>query len=176
MDAGEEIGRGFISGKPRPKGSLKPRVGRDGRGKMTITLHDDPDSEAWKRTMIKWIRAKYGIVPIVESGKIIAFDPAPYAGAVSVGAVFYFVKTIGVNGEVWPSHDTEWPMADDIGDTDKLQRNLGDALEQSGLIANDRNIVKWCDPQKRWRSDDEFFARDGVELVGPGVWFQVDAA
>lgn len=153
MDSGEQIGRGFVAGKPRPKGSLKPRVVRHPKGQMKITLHDDPDSEAWKRTMIKSIRAQYGIVPIVVSGKIVGFDPAPYPGPVMVRAIFWFARTIGVNGEVWPSHNTPWPIADDIGDTDKLQRNFGDALEQSGLIANDRNIVKWIDPEKVWTTD-----------------------
>lgn len=151
------LAEGFIPGKPRPKGSLKPQIHRRGNGKMAVTLHDDAASEAWKLTMTRWIL-----------DRSVTFEGYGFGGPVAVEAVFYFVKTIGVNGEVWPSHDTPWPMADDIGDTDKLQRNLGDALEQSGLIANDRNIVRWIDPRKEW-------VPRVPEGATPGVWFQVIA-
>jgi Holliday junction resolvase RusA-like endonuclease len=147
------LAAGFIPGKPRPKGSLAPQVHRRGNGKMAVTLHDSPDSEAWKVTMIRWMSI---VLPMQE----------PYAGPVAVEAVFYFARTIGASGEVWPSHDTPYPVSDDIGDTDKLQRNLGDALEQSGLIANDRNIVKWINPRKEW------VPRVPVG-ASPGVWFEV---
>lgn len=159
----EVIGSGFIAGKPIPKGSLKPRITRRANGQMSVTLHDKPEADAWKLTMIRAIMDNCGIVALRgPDRKVIGYEPAPYPGPVAVRAVFYFAQRIGADGLVWPSHDTPWPMADDIGDTDKLQRNLGDALEQSGLIANDRNIVRWLDPEKQWA--------DGGK---PGVYWAV---
>lgn len=38
-------------------------------------------------------------------------------------------------------------------DLDKLQRALGDVLEQSGLLQNDKLIVSWLNPVKYWTSD-----------------------
>jgi Holliday junction resolvase RusA-like endonuclease len=165
VDAGEVIGEAWIEGKPRPKGSLKPNVHRRRNGRMAVTLHDDPDSEAWKLKMIAGIREQCKITPVIVGRVITGFDPAPYPGPVQVYAAFYFERRQSVNGGPLPTHATDWPMADDIGDTDKLQRNLGDALEQSGLIANDRNIIRWRNPIKLWADGIDECAGVSVRVV-----------
>lgn len=146
-----------VEGKPRPKGSLKCMGGRSHNMVEAVE-----SSKPWKLHMIRTIRQAFGIEPVkaLHRGhlKVIGWTRGgspwePWAGAVEVVAVFRFErelsKAVGKAGEVLPSHSDPWPVADDIGDTDKLCRNLGDALEQAGLIANDRNIVRWR-AVKRW--------------------------
>ena len=143
-----------VEGKPRPKGSLKC-LGA-GRGKPHNMIESVESSVPWKLAAIRTIRREFGIEPIKNGHKVVgwlrrgvAWEPF---GAVAVWAAFYFVRERGVGGEVLPSHSRPWPDADDIGDTDKLCRNLGDALEQSGLIGNDRGIVEWS-AAKLWTPD-----------------------
>ena len=83
----------------------------------------------------------------------------PYDSAVHVRAVFYLAKNHVIKAgkrtdAFWPSHETSFPTALDLGDTDKLQRNVGDALQDAKLIADDSLIVKWLDPQKLWAPDN----------------------
>jgi hypothetical protein len=153
-----------VAGRARPKGSLKCLGGAPGR--KHVMVEQVEGSKPWKLRMIAEIRREFGIEPIYRAAKgarvVVGWKTSrakgggiwtPYAGAVEVTAVFLFERLRGVGGEILPSHSTPWPIADDIGDTDKLCRNLGDALEQSGLIANDRNIVSWH-AQKAWVTEE----------------------
>ena len=88
----------------------------------------------WKKTMIREIRKQRGVLP---GQPITSFE-----GAVEVVASFIFDEEVGVGGEVWPSHRTPYPTAIDIGDLDKLLRNLLDALTQSGLIKDDSQVAQ----------------------------------
>jgi Holliday junction resolvase RusA-like endonuclease len=128
--SGEVIGRFFVAGRPRTKGSLTPQMSRGVGGKIRVHLVESGEyAVPWKRTMIAEIkRAGVGIVP--------------YAGAVEVSATFVFAQQEGVSHEVWPSHRTLYPTAIDIGDLDKLLRNLLDALTQSGLIKDDSQAAR----------------------------------
>jgi len=156
--SGEVIARLFVAGRPRTKGSLKPIHIRGGKGRpCRVSLTEDHEkSDPWKRTMIKAIRA------------LMADDRSSYAGPVEVHAFYRFERERSVvqhgsaREAVWPSHDTEWPTAMDIGDEDKLRRNLLDALTQSGLLADDRFVVGGIN-RKRW-------CREGEQ---PGVAFVV---
>lgn len=140
-----------MEGKPRPKGSLKCLGG--GRGRPHNMIESVQGAVPWKLAMIRTIRHDFGISPIKTGQRVIGWtrlgEPWEPLGAVFVRARFMFVPERGVGGEVLPSHAGAWPDADDIGDLDKLCRNLGDALEQSGLIRNDRAIVGW-DALKLW--------------------------
>jgi Holliday junction resolvase RusA-like endonuclease len=70
----------------------------------------------------------------------------PIATAVEAHVTFYFERQYGISGEVYPSHETDFPTvgsgAGALGDKDKLFRNLGDALEDARVIENDRLIVR----------------------------------
>lgn len=154
-----------VAGRPRPKGSLKCLGGAGGR--RHVMVEQVEGSKPWKLRMIAEIRREFGIQPVYRAAGgarvVVAWKSTrdkggpgvwtPYAGAVEVTATFLFERTISVApktlGEVIPSHQTDYPTADDFGDLDKLQRNLGDALQQSGLISEDRNIVTWI-ARKRW--------------------------
>lgn len=98
-------------------------------------------SKPWKLHMIREIRRAAGIVPIKIGQRVTGFNPAPYAGPVEVAARFIFDRD--VDGLPYPT------IENNHGDADKLERNLGDALEQSGLLRNDSEIVHW-DVWKRW--------------------------
>jgi hypothetical protein len=138
----------FVAGRPRTKGSMLPERAAGNRVHMK---ESGVYSVAWKRTMILGIWEQCGITPLRRKGKIYGFDPEPYAGPVRVDGMFIFERERSVavvkNGEVWESHDTPFPTANDIGDEDKLRRNLLDALTQSGLIKDDRYVVG---PQQDW--------------------------
>jgi hypothetical protein len=134
-------------GKPRPKGSLKC-MGATGRGRHHME-EDNPESKPWKLKMIRDIRAKFEIEPLKRGRLVVGYSPPPYEGPVIVVAQFVFERQAD-----WPSHQQPCPIADDIGDVDKLCRNVGDALEQSGLLANDRQITGWR-AEKRWNVMDE---------------------
>ncbi len=162
-----------VAGRPRPKGSLKCLGGAGGR--RHVMVEQVEGSKPWKLEMIRAIRAEFGIVPVKRGNVVVAWKSArekggpglwtPYAGAVEVRALFRFERTLscaaGSIGQVIPSHDMPWPIADDFGDTDKLQRNLGDALQQSGLIAEDRLIIHW-DAWKLWTAPE---GRSSVHFV-----------
>lgn len=164
----------FVAGRPRTKGSMTPQVSRGAGGKIRVHLVETgAHSVTWKRTMIKSIWDQCGITPIRKGSKIVGFDPEPYAGAVYVDGMFLFARERSVavkrDGEIRESHDTPFPTAGDIGDEDKLRRNLLDALTQSGLIADDRFVIGPTRYEglngKRW-----------VDGGRPGVMIRVRAA
>lgn len=147
----------FVAGRPRTKGSMTAQVSRGQGGKLRVHLVESGEySVAWKRTMIKAIWEQCGITPVRRGSKIVGFDPAPYEGPVYVDGLFLFERSSGVNDwGVIPSHDTPFPTAQDIGDEDKLRRNLLDALTQSGLIKDDRFVIGVRDANrngKQWAS------------------------
>jgi crossover junction endodeoxyribonuclease RusA len=140
-----------IDGRPRPKGSMVCQGGRQHR-----LVESVKDSTAWKLTMIRAIRAEYGIVPIKDGNRVVGWrDWEPINTPIGVGAVFMFWPENGVT-------EDKYPIGRVYGDTDKLCRNLGDAMEQSGLIKDDNLIVAWG-AEKRWC----------VEGESPGVIFDV---
>lgn len=149
--SGEVIARLFVAGRPRTKGSLKPIHIRGGRGRpCRVSLTEDHEqATVWKKTMIKAIRAHE-----LKGTSLAQWEP--YSGPVEVHAFYRFEQAPVIDGgevsadAIWPSHRTPWPTSPDIGDEDKLRRNLLDALTQSGLLADDRLVVggmnykRWC--------------------------------
>jgi len=118
-------------------------------------IEDNPASKPWKLEMIRQIRRVTGIVPVKAGNKIIGWEDGmgrwePYTGAVRVYAECRFERRVGADGSIIEMHRGGIEDATDIGDTDKLYRNIGDALEQSGLLANDRQVLSWPGEGKRW--------------------------
>ncbi len=143
----------FVEGRARTKGSLTPQPGYGKGGRKVIHMVDSPQSTAWLKAMVREIRKQCGIAPTAGGRKIMGFTPAPYEGPVAVTATFYFER------EDIPSHQTPFPTSIDIGDIDKLLRNLLDALTYSGLIKDDRLVVR-SPADKCWT---------GFECKRPGV-------
>lgn len=147
----------FVPGVPRSKGSLKPQQRRGGGGRLTggVRLVDSPQSKLWRRTMALAFREAWG-------------GAEPILGPVAVSAVFYFDRNDYV-----VAADSLWPDHPHIGDLDKLCRNLLDALQVddtgegngAGIIADDRQVVKFAEPtMKLWASPGE------VAGVAVEVW------
>lgn len=144
MSEQREVVRLFIPGRSRTKGSLKiiHIRGRAGAKCTTRLTEDHAASKPWMRDMIVALTRVRGtalscIVPV------------------EIHLFFRFAKGLereagGGLAAVWPSHDTAWPTAMDIGDEDKLRRSVLDALTQSGVLADDRlsvggmNYKRWC--------------------------------
>jgi Holliday junction resolvase RusA-like endonuclease len=142
--SGEVIGRFFVAGRPRTKGSLTPQMSRGAGGKIRVHLVESGEyAVPWKRTMIDAIRFQcFGSLRAQQGA-------AMFTGPVEVSATFVFAQQEGAGHEVWPSHRTPYPTAIDIGDLDKLLRNLLDALTQSGLIKDDSQVARIVS-DKRW--------------------------
>lgn len=133
--------RVFVPGRPRTKGSMRPVHVKMGPGRCRVSLTESGEhSIAWKKTMIKALRAECLC--------------AAWPGVVVVDAFFRFDASAGQErkrgaalheGELWPGHPDLWPVesagAYAHGDEDKLRRNVLDALTQSGLIADDCLVV-----------------------------------
>lgn len=169
----EVICRLFLPGRSRTKGSLGALESGRGSGTVKVSQRDRELSRLWKLRMVKALREHLGIRVAKVGGKMQRIDGEAYAGALEVHRFFRFERqqrtAAGAEaGETWLSHDIEWPVAVDIGDIDKLTRNLFDALEQSGVIANDCLVVGGCE-LKRWCKDGE---EPGVEILvrAAGPW------
>lgn len=146
-----EIVRFFVPGRARTKGSLRPELSRGKGGRMVVRLIESGEGAVpWKNRMIKTIREVKGIAPVKAGNKVTGFDPEPYAGAVEIECLFRFERN-----ESWPSHDTPHPTSIDIGDWDKLLRNLLDAFTQSGLIKDDSLVIGSAGTYKRWCRNGE---------------------
>lgn len=149
----------FVEGTPRPKGSLDTNATRDGAGRLTgdVYVKDSPQSVRWRRTMAKRLGSTYA-----------ARSPEPVTGPCVVRATFWFDPARFGKA----TQGTPWPMHPQIGDLDKLLRNLLDALavDETGkgngadVIANDRQVVRFdAGTEKRWSLD----GREGVHVI---VW------
>lgn len=116
-----------IHGRPRTKGSLRPVHVKAGPGRCRVSLTEDGQhSKPWKEHMI---RALQGAYPMTRWG-----------GAVIVETFFRFERLASEErrGDPWP---VQPPGPTAQGDWDKLTRNVGDALTQSGLIKDDCLVI-----------------------------------
>ena len=136
------IAKVFVEGRSRTKGSLKPVHIRMGGGRCKVSLTEDHAlATPWKKRMIHALN--------VARASDVDRDQA-YADAVEIHCFFRFERERAVGGGAWPSHETLWPTAPDIGDEDKLRRNVLDALTQAHVIADDAlsiggaNYKRWC--------------------------------
>lgn len=166
---GDVLTQFFVAGRARTKGHMKPQPKRSGRGTLKISVHDRPLLKAWLVDLIKGIREQTGIEVIKNGRQVIGCKPPwPYEGPVTVDAMFYFRRERSADSTVWPSHDTPYPTAEDIGDEDTLRRAVNDALKMAFVIADDRWVIGPSDTPgalngKRWI--DHPSAQPGVLCV-----------
>ena len=109
----------FIPGAPKTKGSMR----HIGNGNMVESV---AGSTEWKRIMTGLLKDAYR-----------RMYSAPYTGACSVISDAYLDCT------------EERLIEEGSGDTDKLQRNVMDALKDAGVYADDAQVVdqrlrKWA--------------------------------
>ncbi|MEY8565172.1 RusA family crossover junction endodeoxyribonuclease [Corynebacteriaceae bacterium 7-707] len=117
----------FVPGTPRPQGSKR----HVGGGRMVEQSKHLP---AWRQALI--VAARF------------AHHGDPITGPVTVRAEFVFPRPKSLKDRPAPPH-TSAP------DTDKLQRAVGDALEQAGVIANDSQITTWFPHKRRARPGED---------------------
>ncbi|WP_276652426.1 RusA family crossover junction endodeoxyribonuclease [Corynebacterium vitaeruminis] len=111
----------FIQGIPIPQGShRKTRSGH--------IIDSNPRLKKWRDTIRQTASANR--------------PPQPIDKPVEVTAVFAFQR---------PKHTKfpDYPAGKGPGDLDKLERAIGDGLEQSRILTNDARIVTWR-THKRW--------------------------
>lgn len=112
-----------ILGSPRTKKTSQRIVRNRATGKMLII--SAKAKADWETTATEQLRAQRGpttIVNVRRKGKMIAL-PVQFSGPVRVTALFYRDR--------------------DIGDATGFYQALADALEKSGVLANDRQIEDW---------------------------------
>jgi crossover junction endodeoxyribonuclease RusA len=119
-----------MPGLPRPQGSVKPMFNRkSGTG---FVKYADSTIEH-RNNLIAWLMATW--------------TREPLTCAVTVMATFGFERP---KSHYRTGRSTSHLLRDDAPqdhiqapDTDKLQRLVGDALEQAGVLANDSQISNW---------------------------------
>jgi hypothetical protein len=132
----------WVPGIPRPKGSLRPQVGRTGAVHM--------------------VEQSAGVGEWLDRVKLVASDAwsvrnvSPLASPVHVAMLALFVPSNGAE------RTSAGPMSPTIGDTDKVERGIGDALVRAGVLKDDRFIVSWA-AAKEW----------APEGCSPGAWVSV---
>jgi crossover junction endodeoxyribonuclease RusA len=133
----------FVPGKPVQQGSMIPRlIWVGGKPKATMHSHASAELKAWRKVIalaVKNLRHE---------------QIGPY---VDVMAIFHMPKPKTTK---YPEYPAGTP------DLDKLQRALGDALTESGIVQDDARIVRWH-VMKVWA--------DGRRSVDhrPGLYLQV---
>jgi Holliday junction resolvase RusA-like endonuclease len=141
--------------QPRPKGSLNGRCLRD--RKHTIVYREQVADSKKYRNRVKEACVKEMCTLGIEIDEPII--PTQW-GAVDVRASFFIAKSRVVSAgkltdKYWPSHEAApFPTTHDIGDLDKMCRNVGDALKDARLINDDSQIATWLNPKKRWAPDN----------------------
>lgn len=150
VDSGRTVLALWVPGRPRTKGSLK----HVGRGRIVEDhRHSKPWREAIQRACVAEVRRRCGDWW------------QPVARPVLVDAVFHFER-LGALAQTMP-----YPCVNAgiyaCGDEDKLRRNVLDALEGAGVLADDCWVVGsvTTGPRKVWASE-----------YGPGVQITVQEA
>jgi Holliday junction resolvase RusA-like endonuclease len=132
----------FVPNRPRTKGSLevvsargpKCRCSPECRGflpaRRAATVRESVDgSSTWRQQVAYMVRADRARRGLTE----------PSVGPVGVRALFYLAP-------LGDGHDELGPIELGSGDTDKLARNIGDALADAGAYVNDVQVVSfWAD-------------------------------
>lgn len=130
-----------VAGRARTKGSLD--FVRRANGSSYVK-ENNPLSKPWRALVARAARE----YQLAEFGSLLRHE-----GPVEVRCVFFLPREESVNGGPVPSSATEWPVSITTGDTDKLLRNVGDALltparkadapYTSALLKDDSQIVRW---------------------------------
>jgi Holliday junction resolvase RusA-like endonuclease len=143
----------WIPGRARPKGSLRATGSRYGKGVRLI--EDGVEATSWLRTVRNAVQVAISELcdesapgarwlESVREWRRLPEGYVPHAGPVAVELI---VMCRPLPSEI--KEGSELPLHRDHGDLDKLERAIGDGLEQGGLIMNDDQISTW-DARKRY--------------------------
>ncbi len=131
----------WVPGRPRTKGSLNVYCTRNAQHTVRVE-EETKNSKGWRK-LVAWTVQQ----DMIARG----WDKRSHLtdGPVEVIATWFFQRQTDAEGNVVPSHQTPAPTDIHLGDLDKLQRNVGDALQDSLLIKDDSQIMRW-QPMKLW--------------------------
>lgn len=104
-----------VAGIPKTKGSMR----HVGGGKMQEQV---VGSKRWRQLVAAVLREAYP-------------HPAAYDGPVGVTMLFNFPRPVSAPTRPWPHTKA-------TGDLDKLYRNIGDAMQDAGVVTEDSRIVE----------------------------------
>lgn len=144
----------FVPGRARTKGSLEPKPTRTKGGIIVVNMVESVKlSVPWKNKIINTICRQEGwAAPKVvrQRGQkpryVVDHEPL-FPGPVDVAFRVQFAPEHGEGPD-------DWPILISYGDGDKLERNLWDALTQSGLIIDDRMVVDFAGRKRFVRGDE----------------------
>lgn len=122
--------RVWVPGRARTKGSLRPQGRR--------LVEQVARSKDWRQQVAETVLRTYGAVP-GPTGFTRWWQPA--SGPVVASLTVWLPRPAALRADAGPRWD--WPISIYDGDLDKLQRNIGDALTDTGVIADDSLIVGW---------------------------------
>lgn len=123
--------RVWVPGRARTKGSLR----RQGRRMVEQVA----GSKGWREQVAETVLRTCGATPGPQ-GFTRWWEPV--RGPVVASLTVWLPRPASLRAEtVGPRWD--WPISIYDGDLDKLQRNIGDALTDTGVIADDSLIVGW---------------------------------
>jgi len=158
----------FVPGLPDergwPKCYSKGHLGPNHRGKW-----------ADKGPVYDWVNRIAGAAAQKRTQLQLAGHPFPYRQAVQVAAIFVFDRPHTQPTGPPIVHTSDFG----VGDTDGLQKALGDAIvagtknakfPKAGIIEDDRLIVRWLDPQKAFADQIDWEDRKPAA----GVWFRIE--
>lgn len=135
--------RVWVAGAARTKGSLRGELtpGVTSTGARRIRMVESvKGSSAWRAATVQAVMAALGGVASPSGPRL---PCRPWSVAVEVGLCVWLPRPA-------TSRADSWPTSQRTGDVDKLQRNVGDALVDVGLLADDSLIVSWLAPTKLW--------------------------
>lgn len=128
--------RVWVAGAARTKGSLSAQIapGVTSTGRRRVRMVESVQgSGAWRAATVQAVMAALGGSPSPEGPRL---PYRPWSGPVKVGLCVWLPRPR-------TSPAAGWPTSQRTGDVDKLQRNIGDALVDVGLLADDSLIVSW---------------------------------
>lgn len=139
----------FVPGVPAPQGSKSQGIGRNGKPYMR---EDNPRTKPWRTVVVRALQDDHG-------KPLVVFD-----SAVWVSLRFVFVRP--------KSHKpTTLPTSRQLGDVDKLTRNMLDALTQSGVLTDDSYVLRLRDVEKVYGPNPGVHIRIGSAVPNPFAQF-----
>lgn len=127
----------WVAGRARTKGSLRPQGHR--------LVEQVAGSKGWREIVAQTVLRHCGATP--GPGGFVRWWEAE-RGPVVVGLTVFLPRPAGRGRE-----HADWPVQQRDGDLDKYQRNVGDALTDTQVIADDAQIVGWAPAWKVWAPD-----------------------
>jgi hypothetical protein len=162
--------RVWVAGAAKTKGSLSAQVapGVTASGRRRVRMVESVvGSGAWRAATVQAVMAALGGAPSPDGPRL---PCRPWDRAVAVALCLWLPRPASVPADSWPTSRR-------TGDVDKLQRNIGDALVDVGLVADDSLIVTWRETKLWAPSPMQAGALIVVQPAGPPVapeWTRVD--